>query len=159
MLLQLLPKLTYISFVHQTWMRSWCNSLKKEVHLVMHRFNLELNPGSIFVRYWQWIMFDMTIYDIKSSMMYWGNVQKFCPVLFRTSFYFLAMRIHISSETADALRNWKAFKISLRGQMDMKVWSKRYLRMPSEFKKSFGHLSSYKHLGLFSTIQIAYLNF
>ena len=69
------------------------------------------------------------------------------------------MRIHISSETADALRNWKAFKISLRGQMDMKVWSKRYLRMPSEFKKSFGHLSSYKHLGLFSTIQIAYLNF
>ena len=134
MLLQLLPKLTYISFVHQTWMR-WCNSLKKEVHLVMHRFNLQLNPGSIFVRYWQWIMFDMTIYDIKSSMMYWGNVQKFCPVLFRTSFYFLAMRIHISSETADALRNWKAFKISLRGQMDMKVWSKRYLRMPSELKK------------------------
>lgn len=32
------------------------------------------------------------------------------------------MRIHISSETASALRNWKAFKISLRGQMDMKVW-------------------------------------
>lgn len=30
------------------------------------------------------------------------------------------MRIHISSETASALRNWKAFKISLRGQMDMK---------------------------------------
>ena len=34
----------------------------------------------------------------------------------------LAMRIHISSETASALRNWKAFKISLRGQMDMKAW-------------------------------------
>lgn len=112
-------------------MRSWLDSLKEEVHLVLHRFNLQLNPGSIFVRYRQWIMFDMTIYDIKSSMKYWGNVQNFSSYFQKLIGRFLAMRIHISSETASALRNWKAFKISLRGQMDMKVWEDIYLFTPN----------------------------
>lgn len=116
-------------------MRSWLDSLKEEVHLVLHRFNLQLNPGSIFVDIGNELCL---IWQFMTLRARW-SIEEMYRILFvlweKNIGRFSAMRIHISSETASALRNWKAFKISLRGQMDMKVWQDIYLF--TQNRKSF----------------------